>query len=49
MINSCTIMGLDLNSIDEICSNIKEQYDNRTADCALFVIYPFYHCGDSNA
>ena len=31
-----TIMPIDINHIDEICEDIKYQYENGIADCALF-------------
>ena len=31
-----TIMPLDLDNIEEICDDIKYQYENGIADCALF-------------
>ena len=31
-----TIMPIDVNHVDEICDDIKYQYENGIADCALF-------------
>ena len=36
MKNTYTIMNLDMNHIDEICDDIKYQYENGNASCALF-------------
>ena len=36
MKNTYTIMNLDMNHIDEICDDIKYQYENGIASCALF-------------
>ena len=33
---SYSIMDLDLNHIDEICADIKRQYEEGIADCVLF-------------
>ena len=35
-LNSYSIMPLDVKHIDEICNDIKEQYENGVADYALF-------------
>ena len=35
-LNSYSIMPLDINHIDEICNDIKEQYESGVATCALF-------------
>ena len=35
-LHSYTIMPLDINYIDDICADIKEQYEKGVADCALF-------------
>lgn len=36
LLNSYSIMPLDLDHFDEICQDIKEQYENGVSSCALF-------------
>lgn len=36
ILNSYSIMPLDLDHFDEICQDIKEQYENGVSSCALF-------------